>query len=352
MPVNIRAKRVFWFDDRKTPNVADVLEKKEDFTVFRLSFDAPEEKNWTVMETCHAYCITSTRGEVPNDYRGTQALIERCKDLLVVSTTGAGYDPVDVAACTESGVIVVNQAGANAQAVAEHVIAMMLSLGKKIPQTDRSLRTERGVFREVFKGRNAQERTVGIVGLGHVGRRVASICAKGIDMRVLAYDPYLSEVDFRERRAIPVELDELLSLADYVSINCPLNDETRGMIGHRELSLMQPSAFLVNTARGGIVDEDALADALAEGRIAGAGVDVWVVEPPPLEHRLLSFDNVIATYHTAGVTMDSRYNMAHWNAQQIVQIFNGERPPRLINPDAWDRFLHRFTRIFGFQPAR
>jgi len=352
MPVNIRAKRVFWFDDRKTPNVADVLEKKEDFTVFRLSFDAPEEKNWAVMESGHAYCITSTRGEVPDVYKGTQRLMERCKDLLVISTTGAGYDPVDVAACTESGLIVVNQAGANAQAVAEHVIAMMLSLGKKIPQTDRSLRTERGVFRELFKGRNAQKRTVGIVGLGHVGRRVASICAKGIDMRVLAYDPYLSEVDFRERRAIPVELDELLSLADYVSINCPLNDETRGMIGHRELSLMQPSAFLVNTARGGIVDEDALADALAEGRIAGAGVDVWVVEPPPLEHRLLSFDNVIATYHTAGVTMDSRYNMAHWNAQQIVQIFNGERPPRLINPEAWDRFLHRFTRIFGFQPAR
>ncbi|HIJ55660.1 MAG TPA: hydroxyacid dehydrogenase [Deltaproteobacteria bacterium] len=352
MPVNTKAKRVFWFDDRKTPNVADVLEKREDFTVFRLSFDAPEEKNWSVMETCHAYCITSTRGEVPDAYKGTHELIEGCRDLLVISTTGAGYDPVDVAACTDSGVIVVNQAGANAQAVAEHVIAMMLSLGKKIPQTDRSLRTERGVFREVFKGRNAHERTVGIVGLGHVGRRVAGICEKGIDMRVLAYDPYLKDVDFKERRAIPVELDELLTQADYVSIHCPLNDETRGMIGHRELSLMQPDAFLINTARGGIVDEDALADALAEGRIAGAGVDVWVVEPPPLDHRLLSFDNVIATYHTAGVTVDSRHNMAHWNAQQMVRIFNGERPPRLINPEAWALFLQRFTRIFGIQPPR
>jgi len=105
MPVNTMTKRAFWFDDRKTPNVADVLEKKEDYTVFRLSFDGPEEENWAVMETCHAYCITSTRGEVPDAYKGTQGLIERCKNLLVVSTTGAGYDPVDVAAFTESGVI-------------------------------------------------------------------------------------------------------------------------------------------------------------------------------------------------------------------------------------------------------
>ena len=351
MPVNNKAKRVFWFDDQKRPNVADVLEKKDGYTVFRLSFDDPEDKNWAVMETCHAYCITSTRGEVPDIYKANPELIERCKDLLVVSTTGAGYDPVDVAACTENGVMVVNQTGANAQAVAEHVVAMMLSLGKKIPQTDRSLRTERGVFREVFKGRNAQDRTVGIVGLGHVGRRIADICAKGIHMRVLAYDPYLKEVDFKERLAIPAELDELLKHADYVSINCPLNDETRGMIGRRELSLMQPSAFLINTARGGIVDEDALADALAGGRIAGAGIDVWVVEPPPLDHRLLSFDNVIATYHTAGVTVDSRNAMADWNAQQIVQIFNGERPPRMINPEAWGLFQQRFKRIFGFHPS-
>ena len=113
---------------------------------------------------------------------------------------------------------------------------------------------------------------------------------------------------------------------------------------------MQPSAFLINTARGGVVDEEALADALADDRVAGAGVDVWVVEPPPLNHRLLSFDNVIATYHTAGVTVDSRRNMAHWNAEQIIRIFNGERPPRLINPEAWEQYSSRFARIFGFKP--
>jgi D-3-phosphoglycerate dehydrogenase / 2-oxoglutarate reductase len=268
----------------------------------------------------------------------------------VISTSGAGYDPVDVVACTAAGVLVVNQSGANAEAVAEHVVAMLLSLSKNIPQTDRSLRKERGVDREAFKGQNAQGRTIGIIGLGEVGRRVARICGKGLDMRVLAYDPYIEASDFRERGAVSVALDELLAQADYVTIHCPFNAETKGMIGRRELALMRPDAYLITTARGGIVDEEALADALTAGQVAGAGIDVWNVEPPPLDHRLLTFDNVIATYHTAGVTVDSRYTMAQWNAEQVVQIFRGERPPRLINPEAWPKFAQRFERAFGFRP--
>jgi D-3-phosphoglycerate dehydrogenase len=351
MPASASVKRVFWFDDHKTPNVADVLAKEADFVVHRLAFDAPEEQNWAVMTTCHAYCITSARDEVPDQFKGTPALIARCPELLVLSTSGAGYDPVDVAACTDAGILVVNQSGANAQAVAEHVIAMMLSLTKKIPQTDRSLRRERGVDREAFKGRNAQGRTIGIIGLGEVGRRVARICGEGLDMRVLAYDPYISAADFRERGADAVSLDELLARSDYVTVHCPYNAETKGMIGRRELALMRPDAYLITTARGGIVDEDALAEALAAGQIAGAGVDVWNVEPPPLDHKLLTFDNVIATYHTAGVTVDSRHAMAQWNAEQLVQIFRGERPPRLINPEAWTRFAQRFERAFGVRPS-
>ena len=351
MAATVPVKRVFWFDDHKTPNVADALANETDLTVHRLAFDAPEDQNWAVMRTCHAYCITSARDEVPDRFKGTAALIERCPELLVISTSGAGYDPVDVAACTDAGILVVNQSGANAEAVAEHVVAMLLSLSKKIPQTDRSLRTERGVDREAFKGRNAQGRTIGIIGLGEVGRRVARICGKGLDMRVLAYDPYLTEAVIRERGAIAVTLDELLTRSDYLTVHCPYNAETKGMIGRRELALMKPDSYLITTARGGIVDEDALAEALTAGRIAGAGVDVWNVEPPPLHHKLLSFDNVIATYHTAGVTVDSRHAMAQWNAEQIVQIFKGQRPPRLINPEAWEKFSQRFERAFGVRPA-
>ena len=174
----------------------------------------------------------------------------RCPALLVLSTSGAGYDPVDVAACTAAGVLVVNQSGANAEAVAEHTIAMMLALTKNILQTDRSLRKERGVDREAFKGRNAQGRTVGIIGLGNVGRQVARICGKGLDMQVLAYDPYLTAVEFQERGAMSVDLDTLLAHSDFVTIHCPFNTETQGMIGQRELALMLPDAFLITTARG------------------------------------------------------------------------------------------------------
>jgi D-3-phosphoglycerate dehydrogenase len=270
----------------------------------------------------------------------------------VISTSGAGYDPVDVEACTQAGVLLVNQAGANAEAVAEHVVAMLLSLTKNLVQTDRSLRKERGISREVFKGHNAQGRTVGIVGLGHVGRRVARICRHGLDMQVLAYDPYLTAAEIQERGATPVPLDTLLAQSDYVTIHCPWNAETVNMVGQRELARMRPGAFLINTARGGIVNEDALAQALQNGPLAGAGIDVWVTEPPPLDHKLLRFDNLIATYHTAGVTVDSRHNMADWNAQQLAQIFHGEYPPRLINPAVWDTFSRRFNQTFGFSPRR
>jgi D-3-phosphoglycerate dehydrogenase / 2-oxoglutarate reductase len=350
MPDGAASKRVFWFDDHKTPNAADILARETDIVVHRLDFTGPEADNWNIMATCHAYCITSARDEVPDQYKGTHALLQRCPELLVLSASGAGFDPIDVEACTDAGVLVVNQSGANAEAVAEHVVAMMLSLTKNIMQTDRSMRKERGVSREVFKGRNAQGRTIGIIGIGNVGMRVARICSKGLDMRILAYDPYLTETQIQERGATPVRLEELLKQSDFVTIHCPYNAETKDMLDRRELALMQPHAYLITTARGGIVNEDALADALAAGQIAGAGVDVWVLEPPALDHRLFAFDNVIATYHTAGVTVDSRDAMAQWNAEQIVQIFQGKRPPRLVNPEVWPKFSRRFEQAFGFRP--
>lgn len=343
---------VVWFDDGKRPNVADVLEQSDDVAMHRLDFAGEARANWAVMESAHVYCITSTRDEVPDEYKADEQLIERCPNLLVVSTSGAGYDPVNVAACTAAGILVVNQAGANAEAVAEHAVGMMLGLSKKMLATDRALRTTRGQPRETFKGWNAEGKTVGLVGLGNTGRRVARICGLGLNMRVLASDPYLSDDVVIERGAEPRSLDELLATSDYVSVHCPYNAETRDLLDADALARMKPTAFLVNCARGGIVNEDALAYALANELIAGAGIDVWVVEPPPLDHPLLGFDNVIATYHTAGITYDSRANMATWNAEQVLATLAGERPPRLINPDAWPAFERRFNAVLGRAPDR
>jgi D-3-phosphoglycerate dehydrogenase len=343
-------KTVVWFDDGKRPNVADLLEKEPGIDFRRLSYEAPKADNWRALSASHVYCISSTRQEMPGEYRCDAALLARCPDLLAVSTSGAGYDTVDAVACTAAGVIVVNQSGANADAVAEHALAMLLSLTKNIPQTDRTLRSPKRLSREHFKGWNARGRTLGVIGIGNPGRRLARMCSLGLQMKVLACDPYLGAEEIRERGARKVDLATLLAQSRFVSVHCPYNDETRNMIGARELAAMQPGSYLITTARGGVVDEDALAAALKSGHLAGAGVDVWNEEPPPASHPLLALDNVIATHHTAGITHDSRDNMRDWNAQQVIGILRGERPPRLVNPEAWPRFAERFERIFGISP--
>ena len=352
MPAGKPQKTVFWFDDGKRPNVADSLDQEKDIVLHRLSYKGPQADNWGAMSASHVFCITSTRQELPAEYRCDAALLARCPDLLAVSTSGAGYDTVDVAACTAAGVLVVNQTGGNADAVAEHAVGMMLSLTKNIPQTDQAVRAGTSLPREKFKGWNAKGRTVGIVGCGNVGSRLARICGLGLQMKVLAYDPYLTAEQIAERGATKVDLATLLAASRFVSVHCPYNDETQDLIGAKELAAMQPGAILVTTARGGIVNEDALAAALKSGHLAGAGVDVWIDEPPPTDHPLLGFDNLIATVHTAGITHDSRNNMAAWNAQQLAGILRGERPPRLVNPEAWAKFAQRFERIFGSRPGK
>jgi D-3-phosphoglycerate dehydrogenase len=263
-----------------------------------------------------------------------------------VSASGAGYDTVDVDACTRAGIIVVNQAGQNAGAVAEHTLGLMLSLSKRIGECDRRMRRERGFAREEVMGRDISGRVLGVVGIGHIGTRVAGL-AKAFGMEVLAYDPYVAADEIARRGARPVGFDELLAQSDFVSIHCPRNAETVGMIGAGAFARMKQGTSLVTTARGGIVDEAALFAALESGHLAGAGVDVWDREPPPLDHPLLTLDNVVATYHTAGVTIEARRNMAAQAADQIVGVLQGGRPPRLVNPQAWDAYRARFEAIIG-----
>ncbi|MBX9646200.1 MAG: hydroxyacid dehydrogenase, partial [Xanthobacteraceae bacterium] len=298
----------------------------------------------------HAYQIGAARDELAPHFHAHADLLKQAPNLLIVSSNGAGFDPVDVDACTAAGVLVLNQSGGNANSVAEHALGMLLTLSKRILEADRALRRDANVNRNALMGNEAKGKTIGIVGIGNVGRRIAELCKGLLHMKVIAYDPFLSAEEIAARGAEKVELDDLMRRSDFVSISCPLNKDNRGMIGARQFALMQPHAFFITTARGFIHDERALYEALRDKRIAGAGLDVWDKEPPPPEHPLLQFDNVLASPHTAGVTKEARENMGRIAAEQILDALDGKRPPRLINPEVWPAYVKRFERTFGFTP--
>ncbi|MCA6112014.1 hydroxyacid dehydrogenase [Bradyrhizobium cenepequi] len=348
--MTVNNKRVFYVKYLAHNIYADILKSRPDVRLDRLENESPDEVAAPILEAAHAYQIGAARDELARHFHVDRDLLRRTPNLLVVSSNGAGFDPVDVEACTAAGVLVVNQSGGNANSVAEHALAMLLALSKRIIESDRVLRRQRDVNRNALIGNEAQGKTIGIIGLGNVGRRIAELCRGLLHMKVIAYDPYLTAEEMAKRGGEKVELDELLRRADYVSISCPLTKESRGMISAREFALMQPHAFFITTARGFIHDEEALEDALRNKRIAGAGLDVWAKEPPPPEHPLLQFDNVLASPHTAGVTREARENMGRIAAEQILDALDGKRPPRIINPEVWPAYAKRFERTFGFAP--
>jgi D-3-phosphoglycerate dehydrogenase len=195
-------------------------------------------------------------------------------------------------------------------------------------------------------GREMSGKVVGLVGLGHIGTRVARL-ARAFDMTVLAVDPYLTDEEIERRGAKAASFEQVLEQSDFVSLHCPREKDTLKMMDAKAFARMKKGSVFVTTARGGIHDEAALHGALTSGHLMGAGLDVWEKEPPPLDHPLLKLDNVVATYHTAGVTNEARRNMATYTAEQIVGILKGGRPPRLINAEAWSAYMKRFEQITG-----
>ena len=348
--MSVNNKRVFYVKFLAHDVYVEILKKRADVRLDRLENETPDSVSAPVLSAAHVYQVGAARDELARHFHVDQDLLRRAPNLLIVSSNGAGFDPVDVDACTAAGVLVVNQSGGNANSVAEHALAMLLTLSKRIIEGDRALRRDRDVNRNRLIGNEAQGKTIGIVGLGNVGRRIAELCKGLLHMKVIAYDPYLSAAEMAARGGEKVELDDLLRRSDYVSISCPLTKESRGMIGAREFALMPPHAFFITTARGFIHDEAALFDALRDRRIAGAGLDVWDKEPPPPEHPLLQFDNVLASPHTAGVTREARVSMGRIAAEQVLDALDGKRPPRIVNPEVWPAYTKRFERAFGFLP--
>ncbi|MEZ5652587.1 MAG: NAD(P)-dependent oxidoreductase [Burkholderiaceae bacterium] len=299
-----------------------------------------DERAWRMLSGADIYQISAAKDELPRQFHADAALLARCPGLLCVSSAGAGYDTIDVHACTRAGVAVVHQAGANAHSVAEMAIGLMLAVARRIAESDRRLRSQRGFSREALMGRELAGKTLGIVGIGHAGTATARLAA-AFGMRVLATDPYVGANEIRARGAEPVPLDELVAESDIVSLHCPRDHGTLGMFDAARFAAMRSGAIFISTARGGIHDEAALAAALADGHLMGAGIDVWETEPPPLEHPLLARPDVVATFHTAGVSREARRAVAAMAAEQISGLVRGIRPPCLINPQVWDHVSAR-----------
>lgn len=299
-----------------------------------------------LLAAAHVYHVSAAKDELPREWFVSAELLARCPELVCVSSGGAGYDTVDVAACTAAGVAVVNQAGGNADSVAEQTLGLLLGVSRRMIEGDRRLRRETGFAREDVMGHEIRGKTIGLVGLGEVGTRVAAL-ARAFGMPVIATDPLLADAEIERRGARPVTLQQLLAEADVVSLHCPRDASTLRMIDAAAFARMKQGAIFVTTARGGIHDEAALVAALRSGHLAGAGVDVWDQEPPPLDHPLLAMDNVFASFHIAGVTHEARRNVATLGAEQIVQLLAGARPPRLVNPEVWPAFERRRARILG-----
>jgi D-3-phosphoglycerate dehydrogenase len=312
--------------------------------VFSIKGDPADARE--ALSQAHVYHISAAKDELPKPWFAHAELLSYCPDLLCVSAGGAGYDTVDVAACTAAGVAVVNQSGGNAVSVAEHTLGLMLGVSRRMLEGDRRMRREIGYAREDVMGHEMAGKTVGLVGVGNIGTRVAAL-ARAFGMHVVATDPLLTHEEIERRGARAVSLDQLLAQSDFVSLHCPRDATTLKMMNSQTFAAMKRGAIFISTARGGIHDEAALVQALQSGHLAGAGIDVWDQEPPPLNHPLLAMDNVYATFHVAGVTHEARRNVAAISAEQIVTVLSGERPPRLINPEVWPAFVKRRDRLWA-----
>ncbi len=253
------------------------------------------------------------------------AVINASPALKVIVKHGVGVDNVDIAAASARDVPVLRSMGSNALAVAEHTITLGLTLLKQIAPLDRAIKG--GAWpKPTFIGRDIAGSVIGLIGFGAIGRETGRL-AKALGMRVLVLDPMTSADSMRQSGfEAAAGLDELLTSADIVSLHCPLTNETRNLIDAKRLSQMKPDALLVNTARGGIIDETALLEALREKRIGGAALDSFSVEPPPADSPLWSLDNLIVTPHVAGVTKGSAVQMAETAARHIISVLDGNAP--------------------------
>ncbi len=259
-------------------------------------------------------------------------IIELADNLEVIGRHGVGVDNVDIEAASEHKIFVVNTPNANMVSVAEHTISLILCLAKRLVIANKATREGNFAIRNEFAAIDLNGKTLGIVGVGRIGSIVAMKCQAAFNMKILAYDPYLSPEKAKKiGLSLCYALPELLEKSDFVTLHLPLTEETKGLIREKELKLMKPTAFLINAARGEIVDEKALVKALKEKWITGAAIDVFNQEPPKLNNPLLHIENIILSPHMAALTKECTIRMATGAAEGVLDVLRGNKPKHLVN---------------------
>ncbi len=339
--------KIVYLDSLPAQNGIDILENQSAIEVVKIKSNGSHVESFAELKDAHAYQVSAARDEVPKLFQVDEDFLKKTPNLLLVSSGGAGYDTIDVDACTERGILVVNQTGGNAEAVAEHAVAMILNLLKRINESDISLRNGWNGERTEFLGENLLNKTLGIIGLGNTGGRVAEICKQAFNCKILAHDPYINHERFAYIGAQKSSLEELLLKSDIVSVHIPLNNETKNLINIDFFLKMKKGSYFVTTSRGSIHNENDLENVISSSHLAGAGLDVWDKEPPESTHNLLKHKNVLATPHIAGVTKDSRNKMSEFVAKQLLQIMSGGEAERPVNPCVLKVFKQKFKKIKG-----
>jgi D-3-phosphoglycerate dehydrogenase len=259
--------------------------------------------------------------------------------IKVIGRPGVGYDSVDVDSCSKHGIPLVYTPDGPTESVAEHVIAMVLMAAKQIPAVQKALK-ERGDFgiRNRVTGIEVQGKTLGLAGFGRIGRRTAEIAVKGLGMRALVFDPYLKgRPDTGFEYSVAGSLDELAKTADFLSIHVPYSPETDKLIGKKVFAAMKKTAVLINTSRGGVIDEAAMIEALRSGTIAAVGLDVFEKEPPEKDNPLFAMENAILTPHLSSFTEDGKRKMGLAVVEGVLDVLAGRKPRFMVNEEIWEK---------------
>jgi D-3-phosphoglycerate dehydrogenase len=264
----------------------------------------------------------------------TAQVLEAGKKLRVIGWHGVGYDNIDVAKATELGIWVTYAPESNAGSVAEHTLGCIVALAHNFIRSDRETRAGNWENRNKLVGLDLEGKVLGIAGLGKIGRRLAKKATLGLEMKVIGYDPYLSAEQFPEYATPAASWEDLFASSDFVSLHMPGGAKTRGIVGRKEFALMKKTAYLINASRGDVVNEADLVEALRNGVIAGAALDVFTQEPPAKDNPLFSLDNVLLTPHNAALTREAMTRMALHAAQGIDEVLTGRRPTWPVNEPA------------------